>query len=259
MKIDKIKKARGNKYNLHLSNNEKIATYDEVILKNNLLFQKEIDSSLLNKIEIDTKYYGVYNKVLKYITTRLRSKKEVATYLDKCGILDGEKDQIIKQLLDKGLVNDYNFTKAYINDKIYLSNYGPDKIKNDLYGHDIDPNVIELEIANIDNVVIKEKMMKLVDKKIKVNHKYSDYQLKQKIIFELVSLGYNKEMVIEYIKGITTNNNNVLSKQYDKIYSRLSRKYSDKELLLKVRQQLYQKGFNGEEIDNLINEKVENY
>lgn len=260
MKIDKIKKVKGNKYNLHLSNNQKVTTYDDVIIKNNLLFHNEIDSSLLNKIELDTNYYGVYNKVIKMITTRLRSKKEVETYLDKCDVLNEDKDKIVKQLIGIGLINDHNFTKAYINDKVYLSNYGPDKIRHDLDNHDINPDIIETEISNIDDLVIKEKLSKLIDKKVRTNHKYSSYQMKQKLMFELVNLGYNKEMITEYFNSINTSDsgNTILSKQYDKVYNRLSKKYTDKELYYKVRQQLFQKGFDKVEIDNLINQKVEN-
>ena len=69
MEIKNIKKLKSGKYKLELNNDKKIVTYDEVILNRNLLFNKNIDEDLLNKIEIDTNYYDVYTKVLKYIST----------------------------------------------------------------------------------------------------------------------------------------------------------------------------------------------
>ena len=51
MKIEKIKKS-GSKYKITLDNGEVISTFDDVILENNLLFDKNIDSSLLNKFII---------------------------------------------------------------------------------------------------------------------------------------------------------------------------------------------------------------
>ena len=57
MKIEKIKKTKSGKYILELDNNEKITTYDEVILNNNLLFNKEIDCNLFNKIDKENKEF----------------------------------------------------------------------------------------------------------------------------------------------------------------------------------------------------------
>ena len=259
MKIDKIKKVSGNQYKIQLSNKETLSTYDEVILKNNLLFHNEIDSSLLNKIELDTKYYGVYNKVIKFITTRLRSKKEILVFLDKNNVTDEDRDKIISELERVGLINERNFAKAYISDKLYLSNYGPDKIKNDLYDYGIDTNIVEDEVAKIDNTVVKEKLNKLVLKKIKANRKYSNYQLKQKIIFELGNIGYNSDMIIEIFDSLNMNSDSILKKQFEKVYTKLSKKYVGKELYYKVKQSLYQKGFDTSEIDELLNKKVETY
>ncbi|MCI9585330.1 MAG: hypothetical protein HFH45_01685, partial [Bacilli bacterium] len=53
MKIEKIKKT-GSKYKITLDNGEVINTYDDVILENNLLYDKNIDSDLFNKINNDT-------------------------------------------------------------------------------------------------------------------------------------------------------------------------------------------------------------
>ena len=55
MKIDKYEKFGKDKYRIFFNNGEVVETYDEVILKNNLLLKKEITSSEYQKIFIDTK------------------------------------------------------------------------------------------------------------------------------------------------------------------------------------------------------------
>ena len=57
MKIEKIQKLKNNKYKIILENNDVINTYDDVILNNNLLFNKDISSELLNQINNQTIYY----------------------------------------------------------------------------------------------------------------------------------------------------------------------------------------------------------
>ncbi|NLL44876.1 MAG: hypothetical protein GX247_04350 [Mollicutes bacterium] len=257
MKIEKIKKVDKNKYQLQLSNDEAIITYDEVILKNNLLFKPQIDSNLLNQINIDTRYYDIYNRVIKLISTRLRSKKEIKEYLNKLNISIEDQEKIINQLTKIGLINDINFTKAYINDRTYLSNDGPNKIKKDLEEHDIDINIIEQEITNINQEIIYEKLKKLINKKIKNNRKYSIYQLKQKIVLDLINLGYDKDMILGCLNNQKLDNNDILEKQYNKLYTKFSKKYTGNELYKRIKQSLYQKGFNIEEINNLIEQKIE--
>ena len=76
MKILGIKK-QNNKYKIKLEDNITIETYDEVIIKNNILYKKEIDEELKNKIEEENKYYETYNEIVKLINKKLRSEKEI--------------------------------------------------------------------------------------------------------------------------------------------------------------------------------------
>ena len=70
MKILGIKK-QNNKYKIKLEDNITIETYDEVIIKNNILYKKEIDEELKNKIEEENKYYETYNEIVKLINKRI--------------------------------------------------------------------------------------------------------------------------------------------------------------------------------------------
>ena len=77
MKITKLKKLSNGKYKIELSNGDKITTYDEVILKYNLLYKKEIDMSLIKDLTQDNNYYDNYNKAIKFIGIRFRSTYEI--------------------------------------------------------------------------------------------------------------------------------------------------------------------------------------
>ncbi len=250
MKIEKIKKS-GKKYKILLSDGSEIKTYDDVILKYNLLYNKTIDNDLLNKINSDNNYYEIYYKTINYITKRLRSEKEINEYIDKNKVTNKDKEQLIKKLKELNLINDLNFTKAYIADKINLSNEGIDKIKNNLLKHDIASEVIDNELAKIDNDLIKEKLKKLIIKKTK-NAKYTGYKLKYKVINELINLGYDKTDISEIYDSLNLDNNYDLKQEYDKLYKKLSIKYQGQELKRKIRNKLYNKGFSIEEINSII-------
>ena len=121
------------------------------------------------------------------------------------------------------LINDLNFTKAYINDKINLSNIGIDKIKSELLNHNISSDIIDNELNKIDNNLIKEKLKKLIIKKTK-NSKYTGYKLKYKVVNELINLGYDKNQILEIYDTISVENTENIKTEYDKLYKKLSYK-----------------------------------
>ena len=246
MKINKIKK-NGKKYKIILDNGLEIKTFDDVIINNNLLYNKIIDDELLDKINKENEYYDVYNKVLNLISKRIRSEKEISEFLDKYNV---DKNKIIDKLKSINLINDKNFTKAYISDRINLSNDGIDKIKTDLLKHNIDINLIMEEIAKIDDDLIDKKIEKLIIKKTK-NSNYSGFKLKYKVVNELINLGYDKSKIVEIYDNLNIKNVDVIINEYNKLYNKLSKKYQDKELEYKINMKLYNKGFTKEEIENI--------
>ena len=246
MKINKIKK-NGKKYKIILDNGLEIKTFDDVIINNNLLYNKIIDDELLDKINKENEYYDVYNKVLNLISKRIRSEKEISEFLDKYNV---DKNKIIDKLKSINLINDKNFTKAYISDRINLSNDGIDKIKTDLLKHNIDINLIMEEIAKIDDDLIDKKIEKLIIKKTK-NSNYSGFKLKYKVVNELINLGYDKSKIVEIYDNLNIKNDDVIINEYNKLYNKLSKKYQDKELEYKINMKLYNKGFTKEEIENI--------
>ena len=73
--------------------------------------------------------------------------------------------------------------------------------------------------------------------------KGSNY-LKRKILFSLINLGYNKEVILSVLNSITFNDTDIIKKEREKAYNKYSKKYSGYELDLKVKSYLYRKGFN---------------
>lgn len=253
MKIEEIKKEKSGKYKIVLDTKEIITTYDDVILNNGLLFHKEVDSKLLNKLNEETNYYDIYNKTIKFIERKLRSKKEIELFLDKNGVSNSNKKKILSKLESINLINDEMFSNAYFQDRINLSSDGPYKIISELRKNNINEELINKIENKIDENVIYEKLNKLVVKKIKSNHNKSNYMLKQKIVGDMINLGYEKNMIVEIINKNLVNNDIIVNSEYKKLYNKLSKKYSDDELQKMIKNKLIQKGFSIEEINKIDN------
>ncbi|MBP3920277.1 MAG: RecX family transcriptional regulator [Bacilli bacterium] len=251
MKIEKIKKV-GSKYKIILENNDIISTYDEVIINNNIVYKKELNEELINKINFETGYYDIYNKVLKYISIKLRSEYEIKMYLEKQGISIDYSKEIIKKLRENNLINDKVFVRAYIHDKLSFSNDGPYKIKKALINHKIDSDIIEKELNNIDKSVYLEKLRKQILSKIKSNTKYSCGMLKQKLLNYFINLGYDGNDILFILEQNDISNGDIIKREYDKLYNKLKNKYNGEQLKYIIKSKLYQKGFKMEEINEIL-------
>ena len=250
MKIDKIKKMSGGKYKIILEDKDVITTYDDVILNTNILYSKEIDDETLEKIKNKNDYYSIYNKTIKYISKRLRSEYEVEEYLKKLETSSNDIKKIISSLKENGYINDTQFTKAYIYDKFNLSSDGPYKIKKDLIEFRIDENLIEENLSNIKEEDVKNKLEKIISKKVKLDHKHSISVIKNKLKIDLYNLGYDSYMVEEILNNIKIESN--IEKEFNIIYNKLNKKYNGIELENKIKQKLYQKGYSFSEINEQI-------
>lgn len=256
MKLLKIQKLKNNKYKL-IIDGESITTFDDVILKYNLLCKKEIDNEIYNSILKDSEYYSIYNRALKYILKRRRSEKQIKEYLIKLGACLEDAQSIIFKLKNNNLINDVEYCRAYIYDSIHLSKKGIKRIKNDLIIQDISLNIIEEELNKIDIDDINNKLEKIIIKKIRSNKKNSNFILKQKILYDMTELGYDKNMIIEILDKNLNNDVDILKSELEKIYIKLSKRYSGYDLVNNVKNKLLSKGFHINQINELLKEKTE--
>ena len=204
MKIIKYEKKGNNTYKIYLENNQTINLYEDVIIKNNLLYKKEIDEFLLEKLDIDNNKEDIYNKCVKYISVRIRSINEIKEYLKRKEIDNILIETTIDKLIKNNLLNDEIFAKAFIKDKLNFTTMGPDRIEQELKKHKIDSNLIYKYLNEIDDETIDNKINKQITKLMKSNRKKQN--IRNKIYTNLLSLGYSNEMILRNIKNYDFSN-----------------------------------------------------
>lgn len=249
MKIEKLKKLSGGKYKIKFDNGMDLNIYDEVILNNDLLINKEVDDDRLEKIISDNSFYDIYNKVLKYISIKVRSEKEIDEYIKKYDFLE-YSDKIKSMLRKNNLINDNSYLKSYIYDRVNLSSDGPGKIFKYLKSQGIYENDILIELDKYKDILC-EKLDKLMNKKIKLNHKNSYISLKNKILKYFMDLGYDKLDICESFDKYYKYDQSIIENEYNKLYTKYSRKGDIDNLDYVIYNKLYSKGFTKDEIDKI--------
>ena len=247
MKIKKYTKDKGNKYKV-LIDDINYTLYDDVIVKYSLLLKDEISEKELNAIVEENDKLSSYYDSIKYITKKMRSKLEIKEFLRKKMVNEKVIDETIKKLEENHFLNEELFIKAYVNDQINLTNNGKNKILKGLVKLGIDNDQASTYLDNIDNEVFMSKIDKYVDKKISTNKNSSIYMLKNKIMTDLINLGYEKSDIVEVLNSKEINDDEAKKREYEKIKRSLEKKYSGDVLEYKIREKLYRKGFRSNEI-----------
>lgn len=243
MKITKIKILK-NKVNISFDNSDKLSIDKEVFTNFYLYEGKELDKEEYKKI----KELNDSNKLLQY-ALQLRSKALYSEFKmrDKLYKKDASKkdvDKVIKILKGYDLIDD----KAYASDLVeyYNSlNYGENKIKTKLS----DKGIFKEQIDKLKFPIFieKKKANNLLPKLEKKYDKYNITQKKQHLYNAYLLEGFNKDIASEMTSKIKeTNYKDELDKlklDYQKIKTRLERKYKGKELRQKILTSLLSKGY----------------
>ena len=248
MKILKFKKKPNGKYSVFLEDGREFVYYEDIILQYELLLKKEIDEKDLESIYNANLEYDVYYVALNSIKSRFKSVFELREFLNKKEYPEEMIDKAIDKLIKQKYLDDRMFAKAYINTQMMTSSHGPIRIKNDLYQKKVPSSIIEEEIQVFDLELQEEKIRKLIERMMKSNHTRGGVVLKQKIVDDLKTQGYEYEVISPIISTYHFENDKELAKkEYDKLYRKYSQKYEGYELKSKIREKLFQKGLSYEE------------
>ena len=243
MKIEKFKKLKNGMYELQLDNYDKLFTYEEIILEEELLISKKITPSQMERIIEKNKYYDCYYSALKIIKRVSKTRLELFLKLK-----EEYDEEIVNKVLDNleqhNYINDRIYANSYLNSQINTTYHGPSRIKRDLKNKGISSDIIEEVMIQYTDDIQREKLNKIINKKIKSNHNKSSIVLIRKLKNELQIDGFDSELVNYIISNIRIeDDSDIREKEYNKIKSRLEKKYSGKELEYKIKEKMIQKGF----------------
>lgn len=256
MKIEHIKKVGKNKYEITLEN-EKIKTYDTVMLKYQIALKKELSDQMIEEIKEETKIAEIYDKTIVFLNKKLRSEKEVREFLKKQGV--EQQEELIEKLRNQGFFHEGAYIEAYIHDRFSFSPDGPNKIKENLLKQDFDYEEVGKALAKIDEKEIRQKLSKLVNKKMSSNHKHSEKYCKQKVLESMQQLGYSKEMIESILSEYNVDHSEILEAEARKLYQKYMARKNEKELIFFLKQKLYQKQYPMDDINIVLEKIMEEY
>lgn len=251
MKILKYKKDKGNVYKVTTSKGEN-KLYDDIIIKYELLLKKEITDKEWQEIIKENNLLKAYYDALKSINVKMRTEKELEALLKKKDYNKEEIEATIKKLINEKYIDHKAYIKAYIHDRLALYIEGENKIEKDLIKLGMTKKEIEPELNSIDNIIYQNKIKKYIDKKLKSNKK-SKTEFKRKMMSELINKGFKQTDIALYLDNIEiVENLGEVEKIIKKLYQKNIQKYDLKTTKLKIKNNLFQKGYTSIDIENIL-------
>ena len=226
-----------------LESGEELSLYEDVILNFDLLLKRSIDDKERDKILKMNQEYDVYYVALQSLKNRFRSVKDLKELLIKKQYPEEYVNMAIDKLLKQGYLDDCSFAKAYINQQMITTSKGPHKIERELLDKGVSSDIIYRELAVFTKEEQMAKIEKIATRLIKSNRSRGGMVLRKKITYDLQNLGYDVSVINEGLANVEfSDTKDIQKREYEKLYRRLSKKYSGRELEFKIREKLYQKG-----------------
>ncbi len=250
-KILGIKKGR-NKYTVTVENNEilNFRVSEDFLVENNILKAKEISleeySNFLKLVTLD----DLYQKCLKYVLMKQRTKLEITAYLKKYGLNKQDEKFIIDKLNLLGLIDDKRYAHDYIYERINFHFEGYEKIKFELINKGIEEELINkvyVMLAHEEETI--EKIIRGDDGRFFKGAKqaYHDFILK-KVINKGFNYNIASNLIDKYISYENISEDKNLNKELMKLKRQYQGRYDSFELNDKIIKSLLKKGYRYQNI-----------
>jgi regulatory protein len=223
----------------------------EVFLKFHLKIGLELEDKVWRELLAENDYLR-YSKLGIIKLKKSLTRYEMKNYLLSIGASEGVAKQVISKFIERRYLDDLLFTKEYIEMKKYQ--YGPLVLEHQLKEKGVDFDLIKEQIEQIDEYEI---LSTHIPKKLSSIKNKAKRQAILTVKSHFVRNGYSNNVVSSILEKVSDQYQGdefkLIQKDYDKLYLRLSKKFSGFELKSSIKEKLYQKGYSIEDILKVLN------
>lgn len=203
-KITKIEIQKRNKerVNLFLDDEYAFSLSAELVYKEGLKVNAEIDSEKLKVLAEHEGLLRCKESALRIIERSYKTEKEVRDKLKLKGYEDISINKSVEFLKEYNFLNDIKYAKAFISDK--LNSSGSQKIKYALTQKGISKDIIDEELSKLNKDNEKDAAFNIAKKKFHILKKKENdnYKISSKLYRYLVSKGYGYDVINDVVKEV---------------------------------------------------------
>lgn len=186
-----------NRANLYLDEKFACGLSVELVVKMGLKKGVDIDETYLAEIVFEDEKTKAMNKAVNYISSNLKTAKQIKDYLKKKDYSQKTIDYVIDKMVEYKYIDDVSYARAYIS--TYSSKYGKLKLRAGLRTKGISDKVIDDALLEEGN--IKDSLKDVAEKYMR--NKQNTREVMAKLSRFLASRGFDWDSIKEYINSIS--------------------------------------------------------
>lgn len=233
--------------------------YDSHIQKGKTLPRKAVNEFVSESI-----YNRAYVAAIKHMALKDRTRKEMYDFLCQKTELEIKS---INDMIDSFEENDYIDDERYVDNEIEsmkVALFGRKKMIADLVKKGIPYEMVQEKLANESDEFYIESAVRVIENTLPSMKAKNTNKTKLLIQQKLERMGYNSGIIFEAMRNFEFEKSGeiehaLLSKEYDKQYERLAKKYSGYELKSKLITTLIRKGFEYYQVNEMVEERNDGF
>lgn len=206
MKITSIEKHNKdkNKFVVFVDEQPSFIITEEDYLGLNLYEEKDITDEEIDYIKNEVCFRRAKSTAVRFLSTKLRSEKEVFLKLTSEGYSSNIAESVIHELKSIGYINDKLYVQKYIFDRSKLKPKSKKLLKYELLAKGVNEKDIDEVVSDwkIDESIVAENLIKKKFGKYDLN----DEKITRRAISFLHHRGFSFELINETLNKIKSNN-----------------------------------------------------
>ncbi|WP_152658567.1 recombination regulator RecX [Oceanobacillus sp. CFH 90083] len=236
---------------------------EDILIKFRLEKGMELSEDRIETLKEQDNLHKVYTLTIHFLSYRIRSEKEVVMYLQKKEVEEEQIAVIMQRLRKEKLLDDQQFADMFVRSRMNTSSKGPKIIEQELFEKGIGGQIAGNALEQYTPALQREKIQKLLEKKIKQTSKDSFQKQINKAKNMILQKGFDQQLILAAIQSMNQEEDTdqeweALKYQGEKLYQKQVKKYEGFQLKQKVTEGLYRKGFHFDMIQEFVNEHIDN-
>lgn len=260
-KIQQQKKVL-HRFNIFLNDTYAFSVDEDILVEYHLHKGMELSETSIEEIVSKEDTHRSYVMAIRYLSYRMRSTKEIRTYLQQKEVHANTITSIIQRLEKEKLLDDHAFAAAFVRDRIQQTSKGPRVILNELRDKGVSQEIAASVVTQYDHDKQVTKALKWAQKEAKKRSSHAVKKRKEQIRYKLMQKGFDHDVIRVVMDDIIIEVDEEeeklrLEKQAAKLVRRYEKKHDGYELKMKVKAALYNRRFPSKLIDEYVDKMDE--
>jgi len=169
------------------------------LLKLKLKENDKISDKEISNYKSLYEYTSAKNKALWFLTSRMRTSKEIINKLNHLGFSDETIEKLINYLIDLKYIDDGAYADAYISEILKFKPQGKKLIMANLKAKGIDDELISQKLSDINNETEEELAKKLLEKRYKNINNLDKKEINKAYLF-LARKGFSTDQIMKILR-----------------------------------------------------------